>query len=325
MDLTNQLSDGVDVASFIQDDLYSYFPQIINDKFRDYITNHSLKNAIIITYLANDIVNRMGVGFIHNTQQQTGASVSSIAKAYLVVRESFKMPDIWQQIEQLDNKVLATEQLELMVILKSLMERCILWVLRNGKIDSDESSVRSLINRYHDEAVKLWRSLDKLLKKGAADNAKRSYDKLIVAKIPKDIARLTSSAIYMHQSFALIEIANRINKPCSEVATIYYSWAEVLKFHVFREKARNMSVVSVWDNKARDMFIEALDSLQRTMTSNYFADDYQTMEAWQDKNSGIVNNCTNLMLKLEAQAYASSSELMVFLHNLQSILNTLKS
>ena len=44
--------------------LSNYFPRLMRDRFRDQILNHPLKNEIIVTVIANKLVNQRRIDFV---------------------------------------------------------------------------------------------------------------------------------------------------------------------------------------------------------------------------------------------------------------------
>src|SRR5690606_36480463 len=90
--------------------LTTYFPPAIQERFPEAIKRHQLRREIVATAVTNDIVNRMGITFVHEARETTGMDPEAVAAAYIVATEVLQMRTLWQQIEDLDSKLLASTQ-----------------------------------------------------------------------------------------------------------------------------------------------------------------------------------------------------------------------
>ena len=69
----------------------------------------------------------MGPNFVFRKQEATGASVAEVATAYVVARECFKVEELWEQIEALNNKVPAEVQNDVLFQLRRMVRRATRW------------------------------------------------------------------------------------------------------------------------------------------------------------------------------------------------------
>src|SRR3546814_463927 len=81
-------------------DLYLYFPEPLRKKLRHAIDQHALKREIIATFVTNSLINRTGPTFVAETMDKTGMGASDIARAYLIVRDSFDLRGLWARIDR---------------------------------------------------------------------------------------------------------------------------------------------------------------------------------------------------------------------------------
>ena len=59
--------------AYLARELFRYFPQLMQEDFRDEIEGHRLRREIIATMLANSMINRGGPTYIVRIGDQTGA------------------------------------------------------------------------------------------------------------------------------------------------------------------------------------------------------------------------------------------------------------
>ena len=81
--------------------LESYFPEKIRETYGEAVLGHPLRREIVTTVLANDVVNRGGITFVHRAVDETGATAEQVARAYLVAREIFRLRDFVAEVEAL--------------------------------------------------------------------------------------------------------------------------------------------------------------------------------------------------------------------------------
>jgi len=68
-----------------KDILVDYFPSALGKNYIDAMQSHPLKREIIATKVSNLIVNEMGFTFIYRLQDETGAPISAIVNAFLIL------------------------------------------------------------------------------------------------------------------------------------------------------------------------------------------------------------------------------------------------
>lgn len=79
--------------------LIGYFPSIMQEKFKQEIINHPLKREIITNYIANTIINRMGITFLFSLMEKASFNFNDIIYSYFIVRDSYNIREIWHNIE----------------------------------------------------------------------------------------------------------------------------------------------------------------------------------------------------------------------------------
>jgi len=78
-----------------------YFPKTLQDRFPDDLLNHPLKKEILVTVLANDVMNRMGPCFLHQVCQSYKVDFLTALTAYLKVIQSSDSQSLWENTDNL--------------------------------------------------------------------------------------------------------------------------------------------------------------------------------------------------------------------------------
>jgi glutamate dehydrogenase len=67
---------------------------------------------------------------VHNIGMRTGAPAAAIARAFAVVRDAWKLRDLWGDIEALDPALKAEAQIRMLVASQRFLTRVVQWALR---------------------------------------------------------------------------------------------------------------------------------------------------------------------------------------------------
>lgn len=101
----NLLLSDLPEAPYFINELRKYFPDELASRFFDEMTEHRLHREIISTYLTNSVVNRLGIEALFRLYEETGQSLATIIRAYVIARDVFNVSIAWRLLETLDNKV----------------------------------------------------------------------------------------------------------------------------------------------------------------------------------------------------------------------------
>jgi glutamate dehydrogenase len=134
----------------VADVLTGYFPSSLQQRYADQVLGHRLGREIIATRLANDLIDRVGPGFIYRIEDRTGASTDHAIRAVLVVKRLLGLDELWDG--------LAPYPVAPTVPLRKAMERAlehnVAWLARRtsglGPIDAEAASFEHSVARLRD-------------------------------------------------------------------------------------------------------------------------------------------------------------------------------
>ena len=188
----------------LEDDLIRYFPTPIQKKHTKQILGHKLRREIIATIITNSMINRVGASFMTRIMDRTGLGPVDVARAYMVTRAAYDLRSLCQEVEALDNKVDASVQTEMLVEINRLVERSVLWLLRNEPVPMDMGAV---IKRLQPCAQALSASFEKLCSEEVSAyvaSATKSYES---RGVPKALARKIASIYRLGAANDVVRIA----------------------------------------------------------------------------------------------------------------------
>src|SRR5262245_48464315 len=99
------LESSVPDDPYLGRELGRYFPKTLGERFPDALDRHRLRREIIVTQLANSMINRGGPALVVRIADQTGASADRIAAAFAAVRDSYGMTGLNTEIDTLDSRI----------------------------------------------------------------------------------------------------------------------------------------------------------------------------------------------------------------------------
>ncbi len=75
--------------------LAHYFPESLRERFPEQIAAHQLGREIIATRIANDLIDRVGPGFVYRIEDRTGASTDQAIRSILIVKDLLGLDELW--------------------------------------------------------------------------------------------------------------------------------------------------------------------------------------------------------------------------------------
>jgi glutamate dehydrogenase len=124
------LESGLPDDPLLDGELLRYFPTAMHEKFGPAIHAHRLRREIAALQVVNSLVNRCGPTFVNSVGLRTGAPAADIARAFAVVRDAWKLRELWTDIEALDAALKAEAQIGMLVASQRFVRRAVEWTLR---------------------------------------------------------------------------------------------------------------------------------------------------------------------------------------------------
>jgi glutamate dehydrogenase len=255
--LASELPDAPELA----EELRGYFPLALRDRFAAQIAAHPLRREIVATSIANDVVNRAGLTFVHDLQARTGRAPADIARAYRIVREAFRLPPLWAAIEALDNQVPAAVQYEMLLDIAGIVEHASLWLLRAGRVAFGE------IARFAPSVEHLVGAVADLLPAGERAVYDERVAKLAAAGVPPPVAERVGGIVFLTTAFEIGDLAERTAqpigpRPIERAARIFYGVGARFALDELRDAARRLPAETSWQRAAVETLIDDFYALQ---------------------------------------------------------------
>ena len=259
-----------DVAEdpFLGSELTRYFPEPVQRLFPKAILRHQLRREIIVTATTNSLVNRMGPVFAIRTQEDTGADIGSIARAFAIAREITEMRELWADIEALDDRVPTPLQYDMAHQTTRLLRPLTYWVLRNLGPDLD---IERAVSRLKPGISKLMGELPELIEGLEFDRYQRALQRFSVEGVPARVARRAAGLGAIHSGVDIVEVAAARHAPIAHAARVYFGLGATIGLDWIRGEIERLVVAGHWQALARGTLREEAYSLQRRLCDRIIA------------------------------------------------------
>ena len=129
--------------------LVQYFPGPVREPYLEHITSHELRRDIIATQLANDLIDRVGPGFVYRVEDRTGVSTDQAIRSVMVVQGLLGLDDLWDGLAP----YAVAPTVPLRQALERALEYNVSWLARRksrlGSIDAETASFQPYVSRLH--------------------------------------------------------------------------------------------------------------------------------------------------------------------------------
>jgi len=313
------LSDEL-IASDLPEDpwiaqaLERYFPALLRQKFGAYIPRHPLKREIIVTYVLNSMVNRVGSTFAHRLSEATGARPALVVRAYLAAREVFGYVPLWQQIEALDNQVSDAVQAQMINELGRLGSHAVRWFLRSRRL---AEPMEQVVKRFAP-------AVDALRARFAADDAPSPRAAAwLQAGVPAPIARAVVSSDGLFAALDIAEIADATQRPIDQAIDVHAGLASRLGLARLHQQIDALPSDSYWQTLAKGALGDDLTGLQRAIALDVLGPGQggaaQMLAAWEQRNHDAMERAQRLLTELADAKGVDLAMLSVALRELRNL------
>jgi len=282
--------------------LEQYFPTVLRKSWADRMPEHRLRREIIATRLANSIVNRTGVSFVHRLAEETDAPISEIARAHIIARETFDMPAFWEQVDALDDEVPPGVQTTLLVETRSLLERATRWLLRTRPHPLD---IAENIDYFRPGVSQLLSHLPEPLTRDEDSPVQLAAARYRASGVPADVATRAATLTAAFATLDIVECAVTSSYPLETVAAVYFELAIPLGLGWLGGQVTALPRQDRWQTRARAALREDLASAHRALTMAVLTQEsppagVPRVDNWLAGNTTAVGRCLRLLADIRS-------------------------
>lgn len=299
------------------------FPPSIRKKYKGAIKEHRLFRDIVATQIANNIVNTMGITYIHRTQSETGSSIEEIVRAYTVASHIFGTAELRTLIEGLDFKVPMTKQYEMLFNIRNLINLSTRWFLHSTLLKGD---LAELIEHYSSRINKLQNIIPTLMAGFTRQYLDELIDSFQKAGLPRETAEKIASYRAIYTALNIIDVSTRNDFELVKTAEIYFASGERINMLWFRDQINQDSREGHWNALARLTLRDELDAAQRALTVSILKNDKKNTDSptlitnWLEANKEGLKRWDNLLSMLHSSTNVEYSMFFIAIRELLSFI-----
>lgn len=299
--LKDQLAQsGLHQDAYIRREAERAFPAVLVERFPDALARHKLLPQLVATQVANNIVNYMGITFMHRMIDAAGSPPSDIARAFIAARDVFDMEKWWHEIEKLDAAVPADEQLDMMRQLVRLMRRATRWFLRNHRCGMN---VEEIVKRFQPGVREIASAMPVALCGSRRQVWETRHAHLLEKSVPDALATYIAGIDSMLPALAIIQAAELTRRSVHEAASMYYAIGNSLDLYWMYEEINRLQIENHWQALAREAYRDDLDWQQRTLTVGVLNASFegsvdQKLEQWDSLHVEMIARWRRIMTEI---------------------------
>ncbi|MGL6070336.1 MAG: NAD-glutamate dehydrogenase, partial [Craterilacuibacter sp.] len=186
-----------------------------------------------------------------------------IARAWWIASHVFDAEALWCEIEALDNRVPADLQVEMMVLVRTLIERVTRWVLRNRR---PFGAVSEQIAQYASKVQALLHKLPQLITAADYPQVAALEARMDVTAMPVQLAQVLARLEFAVPLMDIIEIGADSEVALEPLAASYFTLGHDLQLDWLRDAITRLPRENRWQSLARSALRDDLYRMHHSLT-----------------------------------------------------------
>ena len=309
---------------YIAGEIHKAFPESLSQRSPQVLANHALRREVLCNLLANEVVDLMGVTFVHRQIKSTGADGGAVVRAYVTVRDVLDLESVWREVEALDHKQDSQLQARLHLSLMRLGRRATRWVIRNRRsctnTGAEIDSLKPVINTLLAASVEQQQAVQ--------HHQDSQIAELQEMGLSSYATMLIDSASDLFFAFGMADVAIRTGADIDLVSEIYSQLGELLQLEWFSEQIIALPSLTRWEDFARESFMDNLESQYRTLAVAMLSelgggDELQIrLDHWQQSQQILVSRWRDMIGEMKGTTQRNYAMFSVALRELEDLVDT---
>lgn len=304
--------------------LIGYFPTPLHH-LTQAMAAHPLHRQIVTTVLVNEVVNRGGITFVHRAVEETGATPADVLRAYVVVRDIFTMPALWEAVEATDNKVPTEAQTAIYLKARRLLDRAVRWLLQNRRSPMD---VPGEIAKLRPGIATLMPKLENLFRGAERTAITADTASLVSLGTPPELAEHATRILYSFGLLDVVEVALNTGRDVHEVAEVYFVLSERFQIDELLTRISRLPRNDRWQTLARMALRYDLYAALAALTGEVLAatpaqaPGEERVQEWEQRNTLAIGQVRKAIAEVDAAPRADLAALSVLLRQIRTLVRT---
>ncbi|CAM9772266.1 unnamed protein product [Discosporangium mesarthrocarpum] len=310
---------------FLEPFLFNAFPAKLRRGFSDAVLRHPLRKEIIASQLANSLVNLLGPSFVYRMVDSTGATLSDVVRAALIVVNIFNIERYWAEVEALDYQVNSELQNEMMSRLIRLVRRSTRWLLRNRRSKIDFATELEFFS----EGIRRYKlMLPGKLPPDYNSIFEEKLQHMVDNGVPESLARSVCKCDFLFPATSFVEISENTGEQLNNIVDIYFAIGEKLRLNWLGKIINQLPVANYWQALARETYLDDLAWQQRALTCNVVSMQERSgsarnqVEEWARAQAAQMVRIDKMLSQLQTESQPDYAMFSVALRELLNLAQT---
>lgn len=324
MELAKALGDSTLAEDpWFKQTLRRYFPRQVAERFDAELDSHPLRREIIATVVANDMINLGGITFAFRALEESSASESTLAKAFVALYEVYDFGSMTTALRELPASFPTEQWCMVHLDIRRLLDRAVRWLINEGIGDQN---IADVVARFKPAVSSLSGRIGDFFHGVDVERVAQWHDRAAAYEMPAELGNRWAE---MFETFPLLDIAKvseTLSEPREAVAAVYYALYNRYGVDSLLERITALPRNDRWQALARaalrdDLYATAADMTRNVMDST--ATDMPTMEriaAWEARNQEQLARAVRMFAEVDELEQDDMASLSVALRLLRSIV-----
>ncbi len=319
------LATNVPEDAYLKTLLIHYFPKPLQERFSQEMQHHKLKREIIATKLSNILVNEMGFAFAFRMEDETGAPISAIARAYMIARRVLDIDKVWQELEAIEQSISGEQQADIIMMYVRLLRRVTRWFLRNQRL---KLNIGKTIKLYTPGVVELKKVIPAIFSEGNHAHYDGYLKQYLDLGITAALAHELAMSHFLFSALDIVDVAYKLDISVTDVAKVYFSIGEFLDLPWIRSQVIAHTTENNWESLSREALRDDLDLQQRQLTAAIInldknQQDYMTcFRKWSEHHAHLIERWRRILTDLRSASVLNYTMFFVAIRELLDLTQT---
>ncbi|MDH3750847.1 MAG: NAD-glutamate dehydrogenase, partial [Gammaproteobacteria bacterium] len=325
IDLYNGLIDsGETLEDFLVVDPLRYFPAVLRRRYNEFIPGHRLSRQILATLIANDLVNRMGPAFVKRVQDDTGANIVTIARAYTIARQICRAGNLLKTIESLDNKIPALAQMSMMFEVSRTLRHACYWLIDHY---GDELQIEPAVERLKEGMTDVYTRTGNTMSPNARRRHNEAAAEYIEMGVSEKLAHRMASLQLTRAALDIADLAAEYKRDVIDTAKLYSAFNRELGLFWLHVGAEDLRVKGRWQATARSNLRDEFYRIRRDLAARFLQKRgkkalTQAVEKWLDDHENDVTRFRDMVDEMKLRSDLDFATLSVAAQELRVLIST---
>ena len=308
-------------SPYLFQDLQSYFPPAVVERYGHLIEDHPLKRELVATIASNDVVNAQGITFVSRMVTETGASPADVVKAFRIARDVTGSIERWADIEALDGQIDPELQGELLNGVDWLVETTSRWYL----VRAEGQRMSEAVDQARDSFAELSDVIDQIGPEAWREEHEHEARRLVAEGVPPVLARRHAFQSELVHGPDIIAVAHATGRSVLEVARGFFLLGERLEIDWLESQLETMSVGTRWQRWAQQSMEDDLFNLRRQLAEVALAECGplpidEAVEKFLESRAEPLGRLQRFMRGLAVDGMSDLAQLTVALRQIRALV-----